>query len=183
MDDEARRLNFERLHALLEMQFNDPERRAAIERSIAAMQKVDELNETLNRERQERAERGEASWQLPQPPEPASSRPRAPRPEGRNWEAERRWIEGIIDSKLAGAAEEFGAALGETISETRQEIESEFRREIKGAIDAFRVETQHHLDKDVRAALDKLNVLLDRALKTDGALRKLDDLERTGLVN
>jgi hypothetical protein len=104
----------------------------------------------------------------------ASWRQRAPeRLEGRDWAAEEKWVEWIIDQRLA--------SLIEGIGQVREEMRSEF----KAMIDAVRAELQEAIATrpaeveiaarlgHISAGLAHLDRCLDRMAKADAALDRL----------
>jgi len=128
------------------------------QRLAETLERVDAINADLaERAEQRRADgtdiearyaerqRQESDRAAPQQPEPVQRAPRAP---VRDWAAEQKWIEGIIDRKLHAFAGIIGQAEGEATKEDRAAIRAEIEARIAKS-DAATVELILGLERKV----------------------------------
>jgi hypothetical protein len=109
------------------------------------------------------------------------------RPAPRDWVAERRWVESIIDSHLAHLPESIGQAVAEINAElrksyraelllARRDIAEELRREYSAKIEDLRVQFARALAGDASALerrLQRLDAAIDRWTRLEAATRDL----------
>jgi hypothetical protein len=159
--------------------------RQRIDRALEGYQ---ETVEDLARRRAESRQHASASPRVVTPPKPASAtvEPLAhpvQRSAGapRDWTAEQRWVELIIDAKLAPWPDGIGEALGEERRALRQEFEAklatvkaELVRDFTQRIEDMRASFRTALagDEDqLMKRLERIDALIDRWSRVDLALR------------